>query len=108
MTYKELIETLEIVAKYDGGLDSDCLKMWAEHDEHGISFDYKWDWDPKDVRRLAEIGWGLGSDDEFDEDTPNISPEILRYVSANNGFDWYTPRMFGNISPDANVLFRPG
>lgn len=68
LTYKDLIETFEIIAKYDGGLESKCTNMWAEHDEHGISFDSDWDLDPKDIRRLAEMGWGLGSDGEFDED----------------------------------------
>ena len=97
MTYKELIETLEIVAKYDGGLDSDCLKMWAVHDEHGISFDHKWDLDPKDVRRLAEIGWGLGCDDEYDEDDSekwqnhkNLSDEeLMELFKCYNGIYKY-------------------
>ena len=68
MKYKDLIETLKIVAKYDGGLDSECLKMWAEHDEHGISFGYNWDVSAKDIRKLAEMGWGLGCDGEYDEE----------------------------------------
>jgi len=68
MTYKDLIETLKIVSKYDGGLENTCLNMWAEHDAHGISFKSNWALDPKDIRRLAEMGWVLGSHGEFDED----------------------------------------
>lgn len=68
MTYKELIETLEIVAKYDGGLDKECDVMWAEHDEHGIVFDRRWDVSAEDIRKLAAMGWGLGCDDDYDED----------------------------------------
>ena len=68
MTYKDLIKTFKIVAKYDGGLDKECLRMQAVHDEHGIEFDSKWELSAKDVRRLAEMGWGLGCDGDFDED----------------------------------------
>lgn len=84
MTYKQLIETLEIVAKYDGGLDSDCGLMWSEHDEHGISFGYNWNVSAKDIRKLAAMGWGLGSDGEYDEEAgekwdnyENLSDEEL-------------------------------
>lgn len=97
MTYKELIETLEIVAKYDGGLDAKCLTMWAEHDEHGISFDSQWNWDPKDVRRFAEMGWCLGSDGEYDEDDfvkwenyENLSDEeLVELFKCYNGIYTY-------------------
>lgn len=68
MTYRQLIETLKIVAKYDGGLDSNCLRMWAEHDEHGISFRSDWNVSAKDIRKLAEMEWGLGCDADYDEE----------------------------------------
>jgi len=69
MTYRQLIETLEIVAKYDGGLDKECYKMWAEHDEHGITFDSKWEVSAEDIRKLAAMNWGLGCDGDYDEET---------------------------------------
>lgn len=96
-TYKDLIETFEIVAKYDGGLENKCLNMWAAHDEHGISFDSKWELDPKDVRRLAEMGWCLGCDDEYDEDDSekwenykNLSDEeLIELFKCYNGIYTY-------------------
>lgn len=90
MTYKELIETLEIIAKYDGGLDNECLIMWAAHEEHGFGFKKTWNVEAKDIRRLAEIGWGLGSDDEYDEEESekwkhpeNLSDEELVEIFNN-------------------------
>lgn len=68
MKYRDLIRTFEIIAKYDGGLDNKCLNMWAEHDEHGISFDSDWDVSVDDIRELAAMGWLLGCDAEFDEE----------------------------------------
>ena len=62
MTYRDLIRTFEIIAKYDGGLDHKCLNMWAEHDEHGIAFDSDWDVSVDDIRELAAMGWLLGCD----------------------------------------------
>lgn len=66
MTYKQLIETLEIAAKYDYGLDYDCNVMWAHHDEHGIYF--KQTPTAEDLRKLSKMGWLLGSDDDYDEE----------------------------------------
>lgn len=93
MTYKDLIETFKIVAKYDGGLEESCSRMWAVHDEHGIEFDSKWELDPKDIRRLAEMGWGLGCDAEFDEEDyekwshhENLSDEeLVELFNCYNG-----------------------
>ena len=97
MTYKELIETLEIVAKYDGGLDKDCLKMWSAHDEHGISFDSKWNVSAEDLRKLAKMGWGLGCDTDYDEEVfekwenpDSLSDEeIVELFSDYNGIYKY-------------------
>lgn len=68
MTYRDLIRTFEIIAKYDGGLDHKCLNMWAEHDEHGIAFDSDWDVSVDDIRELAAMGWLLGCDSEYNEE----------------------------------------
>lgn len=67
MKYKDLIETLRIVAKYDGGLDNECYKFWGTHDEIGIEFGHYWNVSAKDIRRLAEMGWSLGCDGNYDE-----------------------------------------
>ena len=66
MTYKQLIDSIKIVAKYNGGLDAKVLQMWAEHDEHGIYLNKT----PSagDLRTLALYGWGLGCDAGYAED----------------------------------------
>lgn len=97
MKYKELIETFEIIAKYDGGLDAECLSMWAEHDEHGISFDSKWNVSAEDLRKLAKMGWGLGCDAEFDEEASEkwdnsdslSDEELVELFSDYNGIYCY-------------------
>ncbi len=58
MTYQQLIETLEIASKYNGGLDHECFEMWAEHDEHGIYF--KKTPTAEELRKLSKMGWCLG------------------------------------------------
>ena len=68
MKYKDLIETIQIVAKYNGGLDEVCCEMWAEHDEHGINIKDTSKVSVEDIRRLAEIGWQLGCDADYDEE----------------------------------------
>ena len=72
MKYKDLIRTIEIVSKYNGGLDANCLEMWAAHDEHGITFpNRKFDGkvDASDLRELLSMGWCFGSDGVCDEET---------------------------------------
>lgn len=66
ITYKNLIETLEIAAKYDGGLDNNCWSMWAEHDEHGI--DFKETPTADELRKLSKMGWLLGCDADYNEE----------------------------------------
>lgn len=66
MTYKQLIETLEIAAKYNGGLGHGCYEMWAEHDEHGITFSQTPTAD--ELRKLSKMGWLLGSDADYKEE----------------------------------------
>lgn len=68
MKYKDLIETIQIVAKYNGGLEADCYEMWAEHDEHGINIKDTSKVSVEDIRRLAEIGWQLGCDADYNEE----------------------------------------
>ena len=69
MTYRQLIRTLEIAASHRGGLDTECLDMWAEHDEHGINIKSI---TAKEARELSEMGWLLGCDVEYNEEDQEI------------------------------------
>ncbi len=64
MTYKQLADTLNILAakKPDG-----FVMDFAEHDEWGIDL-REFNFSPEEIRSLAEIGWGLGCDNEWDEE----------------------------------------
>lgn len=65
MTYEQLAKTCVLLAKYK----PDCPIMdWAEHDEWGIDL-RGIDLLPAEIRLLAEWGWQLGSDSEYDEET---------------------------------------
>ena len=66
MTYKQLIESIEIFAKCNGGKEKDCLEMWATNDEHGINL--KQTPSAEDLRKLASFGWHLGCDAIFDDE----------------------------------------
>lgn len=87
LTYRNLIRTFEIFAVHDGGLDNKCLRMWAEHDEHGIS---QYGMTPltfEEVRELAEMGWHFGCDADYDgDDRPltELSDEELMDKWNNN------------------------
>lgn len=66
MIYKQLSETFNMLASNK----PDCFVMdYAEHDELGIDLS-GFELTTKEIRMLAEMGggWGLGSDDEFDEE----------------------------------------
>lgn len=64
MTYRQLAESIEIFAKYNGGLDARCEEMYAEHDEHGISLMKTPS--ASDLRKLQKYGWLLGCDADYD------------------------------------------
>ena len=67
MKYKDLARTFEIFASKD---PNNIVMDWAEHDEWGIDLHYtSIELSPSEVRELAEMGWGLGSDNEYDEET---------------------------------------
>lgn len=92
MTYRQLAESIEIFAKYNGGLDEECLEMYAEHDEHGISL--KKTPSASDLRKLQKYGWLLGCDAEYnDEDSEKwenadklTDNEIIELYKSYNGF----------------------
>ena len=64
MKYTDLAKTFEILASHkpDG-----VFMDWAEHDEWGIDL-RGFDLSAAEIRQLAEMGWGLGSDYEYDEE----------------------------------------
>ena len=64
MTYNELAKTFEMLAAHN----PDSIVMdWAEHDEWGINLN-DFELSPSEIRMLAEMGWCLGSDAEYDEE----------------------------------------
>lgn len=64
MKYKDLARTFEILAsKNPDGVVMD----WTAHDEWGINLG-NMDLQPSEVRELAEMGWSLGCDADYDED----------------------------------------
>jgi len=92
MTYRQLAESIEIFAKYNGGLDVECTEMYAEHDEHGISLNTTPSAD--DLRKLQKYGWLLGCDAELNdedfykwENSDKLSDsEIIELFENYNGF----------------------
>lgn len=70
MTYKDLIETIEIIRKYD--TLPGCYTIWATYEEFGFEIQRDWNMSAKDIRRLAEMGWSLRSDDEYDENNKDF------------------------------------
>lgn len=64
MTYENLAKTFDILASHGAG---SIVMDWAEHDEWGIELS-GFNLSPSEIRMLAEMGWGLGSDNEYDED----------------------------------------
>ena len=64
MTYNDLAKTFEMLAKHKpDGLVLD----WATRDEWGIDLN-GFELSPSEIRMLAEMGWCLGSDAEYDEE----------------------------------------
>ena len=64
MTYENLAKTFDILASHR----ADSVVMdWAQHDEWGIELS-GFNLSPSEIRMLAEMGWGLGSDYEQDDE----------------------------------------
>lgn len=68
MTYKQLVDTFNMLAskKPDG-----FVMDYANHDEWGIDLQ-GFDLSPAEIRSLAEMGWLLGSDNEYDEEEMEV------------------------------------
>ena len=64
MTYSELAMTFDMLAKHkpDG-----FVMDWARHEHWGIDLN-DFELSPSEIRMLAEMGWLLGSDAEYDEE----------------------------------------
>ena len=74
LTYRNLIRTFEIFAAHDGGLDNHCIRMWAEHDEHGISArSLETPLTLEEVKELVSMGWLLGCDNDYDGDERKLT-----------------------------------
>lgn len=68
MTYKQLAETFNMLAsKKPDGFAMD----YANHDEWGIDL-RDFNLSPAEIRSLAEMGWSLGSDNEYDEEEMEV------------------------------------
>ena len=64
MTFEQLAKTFDILSSHN----PDGIVMdWAEHDEWGIDLS-GFDLSAEEIRTLAEMGWSLGSDYEYDEE----------------------------------------
>ena len=77
MTYEEIAKTFNIIASHN---PEGVVMDWAAHDEYGISLDNV-ELTPSEVRMLAEMGWLLGSDSEFDEEEMEA---WINYVEHSN------------------------
>jgi hypothetical protein len=66
MTYNDLAKTFEILAahKPEG---NGIVMDWATRDEWGIDLSL-FNLSPSEIRMLAEMGWCIGSDAEYDEE----------------------------------------
>ena len=64
MTYSELAMTFDMLAKHkpDG-----FVMDWAGHEHWGIDLN-NFELSPSEIRMLAEMGWCIGSDAEYDEE----------------------------------------
>lgn len=65
MTYRQIIETFTIVAKYNGGIDNECFQIWARRGVYGIIFNETPSAD--DLRKLSKMEWLLGNDTDLDD-----------------------------------------
>jgi hypothetical protein len=64
MTYNELAKIFEMLAAHN---PDGILMDWATRDEWGIDLSL-FNLSPSEIRMLAEMGWCLGSDAEYDEE----------------------------------------
>ena len=63
MTYNDLVKTFDMLAAHNPDL---FVMDWANREEWGIDLS-KFELSPSEIRMLAEMGWCIGSDAEYDE-----------------------------------------
>ena len=68
MKYKDLARTFDIISSKN---PTRIVMDWAEHDEYGFELSNV-NLTSSEVRELAEMGWGLGSDSEYDEEEMRV------------------------------------
>ena len=86
MTYAQLAKTFEILAKHN---PDGYVMDWAEHDEWGIDLS-GFDLSAEEIRTIAELGWYLGSDYEYDEE------EMAAWDHPDNNTDEKVVEVFNN------------
>ena len=64
MTYNDLVKTFDMLAAHNPDL---FVMDWANREEWGIDLS-KFELSPSEIRMLAEMGWCIGSDAEYDEE----------------------------------------
>ena len=64
MTYNDLAKTFEMLAAHNPDL---FVMDWAGHEQWGIDLSL-FNLSPSEIRMLAEMGWCIGSDAEYDEE----------------------------------------
>ena len=65
MTYSDLAKTFEMLAAHKP--EDRFVMDWATRDEWGINLSL-FNLSPSEIRMLAEMGWCLGSDAEYNEE----------------------------------------
>ena len=88
MTYKDLAKTFEMLAAHKP--DEKIVMDWATRDEWGISLN-GFELSPSEIRMLAEMGWCLGSDAEYDEEEMEAwyNPETASDEELVELFNYY-------------------
>ena len=64
MTYKDLAKTFEMLAKHKPDVS---VLDWVSYDSVGIDLS-NFKLSSSEIRLLAELGWSLGNDNEYDEE----------------------------------------
>lgn len=86
MTYNDLAKTFEMLASH---MPNGMVLDWAEHDQWGINLSH-FNLSPTEIRMLAEMGWRLGSDIEYDEE------EMAAWNNPQSASDEELVELFNN------------
>jgi hypothetical protein len=86
MTYKDLLKTFEILSVHNS---HGVVMDWANREEWGIDLN-DFELSPSEIRMLAEMGWCLGSDAEYDEE------EMAAWDNPQSASDEELVELFNN------------